>query len=90
MRIREVRLSDNTIVFEWMEDEEMRSRGVKVSDDELKTITLYDIKEAFKDVDMTKKDKSIVKIAERAVNEFRKAKEREERMVKGRISKEAE
>lgn len=86
MRIREVRLLDNTIVFEWKEG----SRGITVSDDELKTITLHDIKEAFKDVDMTKKDKAIVKIAERAVDEFRKAKEREERMVKGRISKEAE
>lgn len=86
MRIREVRLSDNTIVFEWEEG----SRGITVSDDELKSITLHDIKEAFKDVDMTKKDKAIVKIAERAVDEFRKAKEREERMVKGKISKEIE
>ena len=75
MRIREVRLYDNTIVFEWEEG----SRGVKVSDDELKSITLHDIKDALNDVDMTKKDKAIVKIAERAVDEFRKAKEREEK-----------
>jgi len=75
VRIREVRLSDNTIVFEWEEG----SRGVKVSDDELKSITLHDIKDALNDVDMTKKDKAIVKIAERAVDEFRKAKEREEK-----------
>ncbi|MEM2191775.1 MAG: hypothetical protein QW540_10170 [Archaeoglobaceae archaeon] len=44
------------------------------------SITLHDIKEAFNDVDMTKKDKAIVKIAERAIDEFQKAKEREEKL----------
>ncbi|MEM2452755.1 MAG: hypothetical protein QW481_07165 [Candidatus Methanomethylicia archaeon] len=85
VRLREIRLSDNTAVFDFDEG----SRGVSLSEEELSKITLADIKQAFKEV-KTEETKTIALVAKRAVDEFQKAKEREEKLSSGKISIETE